>query len=184
MSAICDQGRAHGLRHYFLGGAPGVPEALAERLTMALPGLEVVGVLSPRSGRCRTRRTRRSSGPSTRRGRSIYRIGLGSPKQEYWAAEHQDGLNVPVLMPVGAAFNFLSGNVRRAPRWIQRIGMEWLFRLAMEPRRLVRRYAVTNSQFMVGVLRETLQELTTAAAAEGPRPMTTTAARQDQNAAG
>ena len=68
-------------------------------------------------------------------------VGLGTPKQERWMAAHLERLGVPALVGVGAAFDFLSGRKPQAPRWVQRSGLEWLFRLATEPRRLWRRYA-------------------------------------------
>ena len=74
-------------------------------------------------------------------------VGLGSPKQELWAADHQSASAAGLVMPVGAAFDFHSGRVRRAPSWMQRVGLEWLFRLAMDPRRLFGRYVVTNTKF-------------------------------------
>jgi N-acetylglucosaminyldiphosphoundecaprenol N-acetyl-beta-D-mannosaminyltransferase len=81
-------------------------------------------------------------------------IGLGSPKQEVWAAGHEDRLDVPLILPVGAAFDFHSGRVRRAPWWMQRAGLEWLFRIAVEPRRLWRRYLVTNARFLYLLVKE------------------------------
>ena len=75
-------------------------------------------------------------------------IGLGSPKQDLWAADHRASLDAAVLFAVGAAFDFHSGGLRRAPRWMQRTGTEWLFRLLSEPRRLLYRYTVVNSRFV------------------------------------
>jgi N-acetylglucosaminyldiphosphoundecaprenol N-acetyl-beta-D-mannosaminyltransferase len=75
-------------------------------------------------------------------------VGLGSPRQEHWLAEHRDRLSAPLLLAVGAAFDFHSGSKRRAPRIMQRTGTEWLFRLASEPRRLVGRYVRTNTLFV------------------------------------
>ena len=75
-------------------------------------------------------------------------IGLGSPRQEIWAADLAARVDTPVILPVGAAFDFYSGRIRRAPRWIQAIGLEWLFRVAMDPHRLGWRYLRTNSLFI------------------------------------
>jgi N-acetylglucosaminyldiphosphoundecaprenol N-acetyl-beta-D-mannosaminyltransferase len=75
-------------------------------------------------------------------------VGLSTPKQERWMAEHRDRLEAPVLVGVGAAFDFHAGVVRQAPRFIQRSGFEWLFRLLMEPRRLWRRYLQNNPAFL------------------------------------
>jgi exopolysaccharide biosynthesis WecB/TagA/CpsF family protein len=75
-------------------------------------------------------------------------VGLGSPKQEYWAANHSGRVNAGLVLAVGAAFDFHSGRVRRAPLWMRRFGLEWLFRLVMDPRQLARRYLVTNARFI------------------------------------
>jgi N-acetylglucosaminyldiphosphoundecaprenol N-acetyl-beta-D-mannosaminyltransferase len=83
-------------------------------------------------------------------------VGLSTPKQEVWMAEQRPHLNAKVLIGVGAAFDFHAGMVRQAPRWLQRGGLEWLFRLAIEPRRLGRRYLVNNPSFVANVF---LQEL-------------------------
>jgi N-acetylglucosaminyldiphosphoundecaprenol N-acetyl-beta-D-mannosaminyltransferase len=75
-------------------------------------------------------------------------VGLGCPKQEYWVIEHRERLNVPVILAVGQAFDIHAGTLKRAPRWMREHGLEWLFRLMSEPRRLWRRYLISNSQFV------------------------------------
>jgi N-acetylglucosaminyldiphosphoundecaprenol N-acetyl-beta-D-mannosaminyltransferase len=147
MLALCDRGRAVGLRHYFLGGGAGVGEQLADRLVARFPGLVVAGMSSPpfreRSPEEDVEIVHRINGS----GATVVWVGLGAPKQELWAAEHAKDLDAPLVLPVGAAFDFHSGRLRRAPRWMRRLGLEWLFRLAMEPRRLFRRYLTTNLRF-------------------------------------
>ena len=86
-------------------------------------------------------------------GADIVWVGLGTPKQEFWMAEHRSRLEPAVLVGVGAAFDLLSGTVRQAPRWVQRSGFEWLFRLAVEPRRLWRRYLLNIPRFAVALVR-------------------------------
>ena len=81
-------------------------------------------------------------------------VGLGAPKQDLWVAEHRSRLDASALLAVGAAFDFHSRRRRRAPRWMQRTGTEWLFRLLMEPRRLASRYTVVNARFLWLVLKE------------------------------
>jgi N-acetylglucosaminyldiphosphoundecaprenol N-acetyl-beta-D-mannosaminyltransferase len=154
MLSLCDQGRSVGLRHFFLGGRAGVPEQLAAQLVARYPGLEVAGTesppfraLSPDEDAALVERIN-TAAPH------VLWIGLGSPKQEFWAAEYGPRLDAPLLLPVGAAFDFHSGRLRRAPRWMRRLGLEWLFRLAAEPRRLLRRYLVTNSRFIYLLARE------------------------------
>lgn len=155
MLTICDEGRRSGLRHVLLGGAPGVAEALADRLTARFPGLTIVGTLSPPFRPLTEAEDAALVAEVNAMSPDVVWIGLGSPKQEFWAADH--AATIPaVLLPVGAAFDFHSGRIRRAPRWMQRTGLEWLFRLAMDPRRLFGRYVTTNSRFVAGVLREEL----------------------------
>ena len=139
--AACERSLQTGWAHYFYGGAPGVAEKLAGRLCERYPGLRVVGMaappfrpLTPEEDEADCRRINAS-------GADIVWVGLGSPRQEVWMSEHLGRLNVPVMVGVGAAFEFLSGTKSQAPRWMQRSGLEWLYRLISEPRRLWRRYA-------------------------------------------
>jgi N-acetylglucosaminyldiphosphoundecaprenol N-acetyl-beta-D-mannosaminyltransferase len=154
MLTLCDRGRERHLRHYFLGGLPGVPEQLALRLSDRFPGLLVAGTESPPFRQVSTDEDDALVRRINEADPDIVWVGLGSPKQELWAADHQDRLSAGLVLPVGAAFDFHSGRLRRAPRWMQQIGLEWFYRLAMEPRRLFRRYVVTNSKFVALVIRE------------------------------
>jgi N-acetylglucosaminyldiphosphoundecaprenol N-acetyl-beta-D-mannosaminyltransferase len=148
MPALMDRGRTIGARHFFYGGAPGVADRLADRLAESYPGLVVAGTHSP-PFRALTPDEEQTEIAMINDARPDYVwIGLGAPKQDLWAARHRAALEAPVLLAVGAAFDFHSGGLRRAPAWMQRAGLEWLFRLLAEPRRLVRRYAVTNSRFV------------------------------------
>jgi N-acetylglucosaminyldiphosphoundecaprenol N-acetyl-beta-D-mannosaminyltransferase len=156
---LCDEGRSSGLRHFFIGGAPGVPDALAANLQARFPGIQVVGAISPPFHRLSDVEDDELVSTINAARPQVVWIGLGAPKQERWAADHQSRLNAPVLLPVGAAFNFFSGRVRRAPRWMQRAGLEWSFRLAMEPRRLLARYMSTNTRFILGLANEEIARL-------------------------
>jgi len=154
MLSLCDRGREIGMRHYFVGGRPGTPEALAERLATQFPGLVVVGTASPAFGPVDPAETVVLLDAINRAAPDVVWVGLGSPKQEFWAAEHAGSLLAPLILPVGAAFDFHSGRLRRAPRWMQKAGLEWLFRLGSEPRRLFKRYVTTNARFLYLVARE------------------------------
>ena len=154
MLSLCDRGREIGMRHYFVGGRPGTPEALVERLGARFPGLAVAGTASPPFGPEDPAETAAQIDAINGAMPDVVWIGLGSPKQEFWAAQHAGSLMAPLILPVGAAFDFHSGRLRRAPRWMQRAGLEWLFRLAVEPGRLFRRYVTTNVRFGYLVLRE------------------------------
>jgi N-acetylglucosaminyldiphosphoundecaprenol N-acetyl-beta-D-mannosaminyltransferase len=153
---LCDVGRQAGLRHYFLGGQPSVPASLASTLQDRYPGLIVAGYESPPFRRVTPEEDAAQIARINDARADILWVGLGAPKQEFWAADHQDRLTVRIILPVGAAFDFYSGRIRRAPRWMKRIGLEWLFRMFADPRRLVRRYAVTNTKFVWAILRDEL----------------------------
>ncbi len=86
-------------------------------------------------------------------------VGLGPPKQEKWIWKHKDEINVPVSIAVGASFDFIAGSVKRAPKWMQKIGLEWLFRLCQEPRRLWKRYLIGNTIFVWLVLKEFIKNV-------------------------
>ena len=158
MLAVMDHGRFSGRRHYLYGGTPTVVEELQQGLTRRLPGLLIVGAWSPpfrppTEGEMQADLQRiQAASPD------FVWVGLGAPKQDFWVESAKGGLQVGGLMAVGAAFDFLSGNKRRAPRWMQRTGTEWLFRLASEPGRLWRRYAVTNTRFAFLAARQLVGE--------------------------
>jgi N-acetylglucosaminyldiphosphoundecaprenol N-acetyl-beta-D-mannosaminyltransferase len=143
--------------HFFYGGAEGIAERLADRLTARFPGLTVAGAYCPpfrpltRDEDDRLVDTINAANPD------IVWVGLSTPKQERWMAAHIGRLHAPVLVGVGAAFDFHAGVKRQAPRWMQRSGLEWTFRLATEPRRLWRRYLVNNPSFVLQVARERLR---------------------------
>lgn len=151
MLAVCDAGRAVGLTHYFYGGAPGVTETLQARLTAQFPGLAVVGVFTPPFRPLHEAEFTALRTDVARARPDVIWIGLSTPKQERFMADHWHQLDAGVLIGVGAAFDFHSQRVRQAPRWMQRSGIEWLFRSATEPRRLGLRYLRNNPRF-VGLL--------------------------------
>lgn len=152
MLAACDAGRARGLRHYFFGGAPGVACALADKLRARFPGLEVAGAFTPPFRPLTPGEFARLRDDIARTQADVVWIGLGTPKQEKFMAAHALELEAGLLVGVGAAFDFHSGRVRQAPRWMQRSGLEWLFRLASEPRRLGARYLINNPRFVAHVI--------------------------------
>jgi len=137
----CETGLNLGWRHFFYGGAPGVAEKLAAELQARFAGLQVAGTHTPPFRPLTPQEDADVTGIIQTAKPDIVWVGLSSPKQERWMAAHVDRLQVPALIGVGAAFDFISGTKPQAPRWIQHLGMEWLFRLASEPRRLWRRYA-------------------------------------------
>jgi len=141
LQAACVAGLAPGWRHFFLGGSPPVTEALVARLRRQHPGLQVAGIATPPFGEWGADEARTIMAMVNQAKADIVWVALGSPRQERWMAKHRDELNASLLIGVGAAFDFLAGAKTQAPCWLQRIGLEWLFRLLSEPRRLWRRYA-------------------------------------------
>jgi len=143
---------ARGHRHFFYGGAGGVAERLAGMMRQRFQGLPVAGVLEPPFAPLEELCTDETAARINAARPDVVWVGIGSPKQERWMARMRDRLDAPVLIGVGAAFDFHAGQVRQAPPWMQRSGLEWLFRLFTEPRRLWRRYLVDNPWFVWEVL--------------------------------
>jgi len=162
MPALIEHGLATGRRHFFYGGAPGVPEALAKRLTQRYPGLQVAGTLSPPFRALSAEEEEAVVTTINAAAPDYVWVGLGTPKQDLWLAANRSRLDAPALLAVGAAFDLFAGRRRRAPRWMQRTGTEWIYRLAMEPRRLASRYTRLNARFIRLVLKDYLKRATRA----------------------
>lgn len=154
MEALLARGAREGWTSYFVGGGPGVAEKLTLRLRESNPAIAVVGHASPPFRPVSESEDRELTDAINQAGPDIVWVGLGTPKQELWMAAHRPVLQAPVLIGVGAAFDYGAGTLRQAPRWMQRHGLEWLFRLAVEPRRLWRRYMVNIPRFVAGLLRD------------------------------
>ena len=153
---VCEQSLVHNYRHYFYGGAAGIAERLVDRLVTRFPGLVVVGVHSPPFRALSIEEDRAVVKRINEARPDIVWVGISTPKQEQWMAQHVNRLNASVLMGVGAAFDFHAGVKKQAPRWMMRAGLEWFFRLLSEPRRLGKRYLINNPLFVALV---TLQML-------------------------
>jgi N-acetylglucosaminyldiphosphoundecaprenol N-acetyl-beta-D-mannosaminyltransferase len=130
-----------------------VLSALHEYLKARFPGLEVPFAFAPPFRPLDEHEDRDVVEAIEQSGARILFVGLGCPKQERWMAAHRERIDC-TLVGVGAAFDFLAGAKRQAPRWMQRAGLEWLFRLAAEPRRLWRRYLVLNPRFLFQLARQ------------------------------
>lgn len=159
--ALCAQASDAGHEVFFYGGAPGVPEAMADQLQARYPDLEVAGTHSPPFRPLTDEEDEEEVAMINAAEPDIVFVGIGCPKQERWMVDHRDRLEAPVLLGVGAAFDFIAGNKREAPRPIQRVGLEWLWRFGSEPRRLWPRVLVEGPKFL-GLL--TLEML------RGPEP--------------
>jgi N-acetylglucosaminyldiphosphoundecaprenol N-acetyl-beta-D-mannosaminyltransferase len=156
MLALCERSVGRGYRHFFYGGAEGVPERLAASLQQRFPGLLVVGTYSPPFRPLTSEEDVQVVQMINEAAPDVVWVGLGSPKQDQWMAAHVGQLAAPVLIGVGAAFDFHAGRKKQAPLWMQRSGLEWLFRLLTEPRRLWRRYLISNPKFVFLVLAQVL----------------------------
>lgn len=149
MRALTAISPERGYRHFCYGGAPGTPERLADRLRTRHRGLQVVGTYSPPFRDLTPEEDAAIVDEINRAAPDILWIGLSTPKQERWMAAHRALLDVPVIVGVGAAFDFLAETKRQAPAWMGNSGLEWFFRLCTEPRRLWRRYADIVPTFIV-----------------------------------
>lgn len=148
MLALAARAATAGHRCYLYGGAPGVAETVATTLGRRFPGLRVVGTDAP-PFRPPTAEEDEAAVERINAARpDVVWVGLGCPRQERWMAAHREQLDAAVLIGVGAAFDFHAGRVPQAPRWLMRMGLEWLFRLLQEPRRLWRRYLLYNPLFV------------------------------------
>jgi N-acetylglucosaminyldiphosphoundecaprenol N-acetyl-beta-D-mannosaminyltransferase len=147
-----------GLSIFFLGAREGVGRRAADVLLAENPGLKVAGVLSPPLGfekdegeNAAVVRAIREAAPD------LVFVALGAPKQELWMHRHRDVLAPAVLLGVGGTLDFIAGEVKRAPRWMSDAGLEWVYRLAQEPRRMAARYLVRDRAFVRIALRELLR---------------------------
>ncbi len=148
MLAACERSLKTGWRHFLFGSTDAILEKLSGRLQARFPNLNIVGMFSPPFGELDPQADARIVQSINEAAPDIVWVGLGMPKQERWMAEHRAALTAPVLIGVGAAFDFHAGVKPQAPRWMQRSGLEWVFRLATEPRRLWHRYFPNVPRFM------------------------------------
>ena len=156
MLAVCQYSQERGYRHFLYGGAERVAKALAGKLQTRFPGLQIVGTYSPPFRPLTDEEDAQVVEMINEARPDIVWVGLSTPKQEYWMASHIGKLRAPLLIGVGAAFDFHAGLKKQAPLWMQRNGLEWLFRLLAEPRRLWRRYLVNNPLFIMLILMQAL----------------------------
>jgi N-acetylglucosaminyldiphosphoundecaprenol N-acetyl-beta-D-mannosaminyltransferase len=156
MHEVMRRSASKGLSHFFYGGQEGVAAELAQRMQHLYPGLRVAGTYCPPF--------RSLSGPEAKKILNMINetspdfvwVGLSTPKQEQWMAEFRDGLTARVLLGVGAAFDYNTGRLQRAPRWMQNLGLEWLYRLMQEPRRLYKRYLMNIPRFLLRIASQAL----------------------------
>jgi N-acetylglucosaminyldiphosphoundecaprenol N-acetyl-beta-D-mannosaminyltransferase len=156
MLAVFAQSAPAGYRHFLYGGREGVADRLAVVLGRRFPGVQIVGTYTPPLAAADELCNDATVSVINASHADIVWVGVSSPKQELWMSCMRSRLEAPVLVGVGAAFDFHTGAVRQAPGWMQRAGLEWLFRLIQEPRRLWRRYLIDNPWFAFEVGRQKL----------------------------
>ncbi len=148
----CRQAATAGVGIFLYGGTPATLRLLEQRLRSELPGVNIVGAMSPPFRPLSAEEDAEIVDLINRSDARIVWVGLGCPKQEAWMLAHRDRVRA-VMVGVGAAFDFHAGTVKRAPVWMQERGLEWLHRLLQDPRRLAKRYIVGNSIFLLAMLR-------------------------------
>ena len=156
MLAVCERSIERGYRHFLYGGADGVPDVLAKELQDRFPGLQVVGEFSPPFRTLSDEEENQIIEMINQADPDVIWVGLGTPKQDLWMAKNRPKLNAPVLIAVGAAFDFHTNRVPQAPAWMQRIGLEWLYRFVQEPGRLWYRYLIYNPLFILKIIEQKL----------------------------
>jgi N-acetylglucosaminyldiphosphoundecaprenol N-acetyl-beta-D-mannosaminyltransferase len=157
MTAMCRLSVERGYRHFLYGGQPGVAELLKKALQSKFPGLEVAGTYTP-PFRSLTPQEEEEVLTQVRESKPhILWVGLSTPKQERFMAQYIDCLQVPLLVGVGAAFDYHTGRIRDCSHWIKRAGLQWLHRLLQDPRRLWKRYLRNNPAFIWNIVLQALR---------------------------
>lgn len=153
MKTMCQEAAHREWRVYLLGGRSGQSDELAHNLQRHYHSLRIVGTRDTPVRPIPEKQNRDIVEEINKSQADIVFVGIGCPEQELWMIRNRIKLSSPVLMGVGAAFDFLSGRIRQAPTWMQQVGLEWLFRFAREPRRLWRRYTLMNAKFLFLLLK-------------------------------
>lgn len=153
---VCAEAAAEGRSVFVFGSTDATCERMVAELRHRWPDLVIAGVQSDRFREATAEEDAADVARITSSGAGVVLVGRGCPRQERWVAAHLDRIPAAMLA-VGAAFDYFAGNLRRPPAWMQRHGLEWLWRLALEPRRLLRRYVVTNTQFLARFATEVLR---------------------------
>ncbi len=151
---ICGLSEKRGYRNYFYGSTSEVLAGLSENLQRMFPDLAIVGRYSPPFRILTEGEEKQIAENINKENPDVLWVGLGSPKQDIWMHRNRPRLNASIIIGVGAAFDFIAGTKRQAPKWMQRLGLEWFFRLIAEPGRLWKRYIIGNSLFMYMLTKE------------------------------
>ncbi len=152
---VCELANRKGYKIFFMGGRPGAADAAKAKLLETLKDIKIVGTYAPPFGFERDAVELQKIADMVKAAKpDILFVGLGAPKQELWIKRYHEELGVPVSMGVGVTFEFIAGIVKRAPVWMQKVGLEWFWRLCMEPGRLWKRYLIDDTQFFGIILQQ------------------------------
>lgn len=151
---LCKLAEVESYRVFLLGGSEGQSEKLKDKLLSSFSGLKVVGFVDTPVRPIPKKENKEILKIINSSKAQIVIVGIGCPTQELWMINNRAEINAPVLIGVGAAFDFISGRVQQSPVWVRNVGLEWLFRLIQEPRRLFYRYTFNNIQFLYLILRQ------------------------------
>lgn len=154
---ICEEAQKRGIPVGFYGGTEEVLRLMLKNLKTRFPSLDITYAYSPPFRALTEEEDKKIIKDIIESGARILFVGLGCPKQEKWMAEHRNKIPA-VMLGVGAAFDFIAGKLKQAPRWMQAMGLEWLFRLIQEPKRLWKRYLVGNTIFIWLTLKEAFKQ--------------------------
>jgi N-acetylglucosaminyldiphosphoundecaprenol N-acetyl-beta-D-mannosaminyltransferase len=154
MAALCELSAERGYRNFFYGGKPGVAELLAKKLQARFPGLHVAGSYAPPFGDLSAAQEKEVCEQLHAARPHIVWVGLSTPRQERFMAQFVDRLQAPLMVGVGAAFDYHTGQIHDSPAWVKRAGLQWLHRLMQDPRRLWRRYLRNNPAFLWHIARQ------------------------------
>jgi N-acetylglucosaminyldiphosphoundecaprenol N-acetyl-beta-D-mannosaminyltransferase len=158
LPAFCAEAARVGYRIYLLGARPGVVDRARDALMCMYSGLRIVGTYAPPFGFEDDRGENTGIiGRIQATSPHVLFVALGAPKEQRWLIRHRSELKVPVSMGIGSSFDYLAGRLRRAPAWMQRLGLEWTYRLSQEPSRLWRRYLINDPPFLYYLAREMIR---------------------------
>jgi N-acetylglucosaminyldiphosphoundecaprenol N-acetyl-beta-D-mannosaminyltransferase len=172
MLELCRLSVDRGYKHFLYGGKPGIAEALREKLILRYPGLQIVGTYTPPFRPLTSQEEIELEEQLLEAKPNVLWCGLSTPKQEWFMARYTDKLPVKLMVGVGAAFDINSGNLKDAPQWMKDAGLQWLYRMFQEPRRLAVRYLANNPRFLwlLGLQMIGLRKYSIPAPAQNPKP--------------
>jgi len=157
MLTLCDMGQEKGYRHFLYGGSQEASEKMVTTLKKKFPNINIVGRYSPPFRESTVEENEKVIDLINNTQTDILWVGLGAPKQDYWMKNNRDKLDASMMIGVGAAFDFLAGTKKQAPIWMRNAGLEWVFRLCSEPKRLWKRYLIGNTRFIYLLMKNAIK---------------------------